>query len=118
MLVYDTIAAAVLAPLTWLGLVFLSGQSPISSHRGWWQGALIIALGNGSVWLVLNALAVLGLRHIILWGMTILVVNVLVGLLLFKPSETMQIPLWWRVAWHPLLITAMLVLLAGACGVV
>ncbi len=118
MLIYDTIAAAVLAPLTWLGLVFLSGQSPISSQRGWWQGALIISLANGLVWLVLNALMVLGLRHIILWGMAILVVNVLVGWVGFKPSATMQIPLWWRVAWHPLLITAMQVLLAGAFGVV
>ncbi|MEI6428382.1 MAG: hypothetical protein WCO45_08340 [Pseudanabaena sp. ELA607] len=118
MVIYDTLAATVLATLTWLGLVFLSGQSPINSGRGWWQGALVMGLANGLIWLLLNALAVLGLRHVLLWGMTILIGNVLVGLLVFKPSETMQIPLWWRVAWHPLLITGMQVLLAGACGVV
>ncbi len=109
------LTCGILAALVWAGLVAMSADRPIRLPVGWWQGMGIVALGNGMAWLLL---ALIGLRWLWVWAVGLGLVNVAIGYFALSQLEAIQIPPLW-IRWiHPLCIAAMLVLLAGALGMI
>lgn len=111
--IFDAIACGLLASLTWLGLVWISPDRPISSGRAWVQGVGIVAITNIFTWI---ALVGLNLRLIPVWVISFLLMNAAIARLAFPLCEGIQIPLIWAIVIHPILISAMGILLGGAVG--
>jgi len=111
--IYNAIACGLLTSLTWMGLVWMSSNRPISSGRGWVQGIGVVAISNSLLWMVL---ASLNLRLIPVWAVSFLLVNAAIAHLLFPFCDQIKIPSIWGLLIHPVAIAVMGVLLGGAAG--
>ncbi len=111
---YNAIACGLLAALTWMGLVWMSGDRPIASGKGRVQGVGIVAIANALIWMLLAGLS---LRFMTLWVISFLVINAAIAYLIFPLCAGIKIPNIWALLIHPIAIAGMSVLLGGAVGI-